>query len=401
MPILEDYQQFNGRHWETGTVCNFLAYTGVKAPHTGRPYSEALLMGVSGGAAMGYFSFAYEGYDPQARILTRNTFDPLDTMLSRLGIVQNRRHTTSPQKGIENLVETLENGEPAIVWADHFTLPYTALPHDAGMWAMFPILVYGYDETAEIAHIADRAYVPLIVNIETLHEARARVKKDKFRVLTLEPPVPDKLPGAVQAGIWDCIKLYTEKPPKGSKNNFGLAAYRHFSKLLTKPKTRLSWEREFPAGRKMLAGLKELFNDINCFGKVGYAERDIFADFLDEASIILEKPALQAVAEQFRHSAQAWDLFGKTLLPAAVPLLGDMQRNLLQQRDLFLQQGSEATAAISQLKSEEKALLTRAETAFPLAEAGVVALREKMAEQLMKIHDLEETAVAQLKEAML
>ena len=68
MPILENYQQFNGRHWETGTVCNFLAYTGVKAPHTGRPYSEALLMGVSGGAVMGYFSFAYEGYDPHARI---------------------------------------------------------------------------------------------------------------------------------------------------------------------------------------------------------------------------------------------------------------------------------------------------------------------------------------------
>jgi hypothetical protein len=401
MPILENYQQFYGRHWETGTVCNFLAYTGVKAPHTGRPYSEALLMGVSGGAVMGYFSFAYEGNDPMARLLTRNTFDPLDTMLSRLGIVQNRKHTSNPQKGIKNLVETLENGEPAIVWADHFTLPYTALPHDEGMWAMFPILVYGYDETAEIAHIADRASVPLTVSTEALQAARARVKKDKFRVLTLEPPIPDKLPGAVQAGIWDCLKLYTEKPPKGSKNNFGLAAYKHLSKLLTKPKTRLSWEREFPAGRKMLAGLKELFNDINCFGKVGYAERDVYASFLDEASIILQKPALQTVATQFRHSAQAWEQLSQVLLPADVPLLGKIKQNLLQQRDLFLQQGSEATAAIAQLKTEEKALLTQAETDFPLSEAEVVALRENMAEHLMQIHDLEETAVTQLKEAML
>jgi hypothetical protein len=61
MPKLKDYNQFNGRHWETGTVHNYFAYTGVKAPHTGQPYSEALLMGVSGGAVMGYFSFAYEG----------------------------------------------------------------------------------------------------------------------------------------------------------------------------------------------------------------------------------------------------------------------------------------------------------------------------------------------------
>jgi Butirosin biosynthesis protein H, N-terminal len=77
-----------------------------------------LLLGISGGVVMGYFSFAYKGHDPQARILTRNTFNPLDTMLSRLRVVQNRRQTTKPQKGIDNLVDTLSDGEPAIVWAD-------------------------------------------------------------------------------------------------------------------------------------------------------------------------------------------------------------------------------------------------------------------------------------------
>lgn len=401
MPILENYQQFNGRHWETGTVCNFLAYIGVKAPHTKRPYSEALLMGVSGGVVMGYFSFAYEGYDPHARILTRNTFDPLDTMLARLGVVQHRRHTTSPDKGVVNLVNTLEGGEPAIVWADYFSLPYNALAYDEGMWAMFPILVYGYDETAETAHIADRAPLPLTITTDELHIARARVKKDKFRVLTLEPPLPDKLPSAVQAGIWDCLKLYTEKPPKGSKNNFGLAAYRHWIKLLIRPKTRLSWEREFPAGRKMLAGLAGVFSDINLFGKVGYAERDVYANFLEEASVILQKPDLTETASHFRRSAQAWDAFSQALLPTDVPLLGEMGRVLLQQRDLLFSQGSAAVEAIAQLKQREKALLTEAETNFPLNESEITTFREEMAGHLQKIHDLEETAVTHLKEAML
>ena len=63
-----------------------------------RPYSEALLLG--GGVVMGYFSFAYEGYDSHARILTRNTFTPFGTMLSRLGVVQNVRQTTRPEKGV-------------------------------------------------------------------------------------------------------------------------------------------------------------------------------------------------------------------------------------------------------------------------------------------------------------
>ena len=52
---LNAYNHFAGRHWETGSVRNFYAYRGVNAPHTGQPYSEALLMGVSGGIVMGYF----------------------------------------------------------------------------------------------------------------------------------------------------------------------------------------------------------------------------------------------------------------------------------------------------------------------------------------------------------
>jgi hypothetical protein len=59
--------------------------------------------------------------------------------------------------------------------------------------------------------------------------------------MTLSPPNWDRLATAVSAGIWDTLKLFTEKPPKGSKNNFGLNAFQWFAKLLTTPKTRLSW----------------------------------------------------------------------------------------------------------------------------------------------------------------
>ncbi|MGW8252019.1 MAG: BtrH N-terminal domain-containing protein, partial [Anaerolineales bacterium] len=207
MTVLKDYNHYNGRHWETGSVRNYYAYRGVKAPHSGQPYSEALLLGVSGGIVMGYFSFAYEGYDPQARILTRNTFDPWDTMLGRLGAVQNVAQTSSLQTAIKKLEETLEAGVPAIVWADMFSLPYNALPQDEGMWAMMPVLVYGYSRAENHAWIADRASAPLVISAEELDQARGRVKKHKHRLITLEPPDPGKLAGAVQKGIWDCIKL--------------------------------------------------------------------------------------------------------------------------------------------------------------------------------------------------
>lgn len=400
MPILENYDAFNGRYWETGTVHNVFTYRGINAPHTGKPYSEAFLMGISGGAVMGYFSFAYEGYDPHARILTRNTFDPFDTMLSRLGVVQHRMHTSKADKAVKNLIDTLEEGVPAIVWADLFSLPYNSPEQDDGMWGMLPIVVYGYDVDADTVWIADRAGVPLTTTTRELHQARARVKKDKFRVLTLDPPHPHKLVSAVQAGIWDCINLYTEKPPKGSKNNFGLAAFKHWAKLLTKPKQRLSWEKEFPAGRKMYSGLINVFYDVNVFGKRGYAERDLYAGFLNEAAILLNKPALGGAAAHFRSSAQAWDALGPVLLPDAVAPFRQARGLMLQRRDLFHSKGNAALPQIQEIDDRLNAIKTEMETDFPLDAVGVVALREAIADHVLHIHDIEETAVFALRDAM-
>ena len=400
MTILSDYNQFAGRHWETGTVHNFWAYRGVTAPHTGQPLSEALLMGISGGVVMGYFSFAYEGYDPMARILTRNTFDPWDTMMSRLGVGQNILHTSKPERGLHNLLDTLASGVPAIVWADMFSLPYNDLPDDEGMWGMMPVLVYGYDEEKDEVWLADRASVPLTVSTADLHAARARVKKDKFRIITLESPRLERLATAVSAGIWDSIKLYTEKPPKGSKNNFGLAAFQHWAKLLTKPRTRLSWAKEFPAGQKLLAGLMSVYSDVYQFGKDSIAERDTYADFLDEASLILDKPALLEVAHQFRTSATTWQALGPILLPETAPLLSEVRQLMDEEHRLFLQQGNASLARRQQIRARLTEIKAEVGSDFPLNEPEVNEFLGNIAAHVLQIHDLEATAVATLQQAM-
>jgi hypothetical protein len=401
MPILPHYNEFKGRHWETGTVRNYYAYRGVKAPHTNEPYTEALLMGVSAGAVMGYFTFAYEGYDPQCRILTRNTFDPLETLLTRLGVAQHLQHTANPDKGRANLIDTLESGIPAIVWADYFSLPYTFNPTPfEGMWAMLPTLVYGYDEAANTVWIAGRADIPLTVTPAELHTARARVKKDKFRILTLDPPNPDKLVSAVQAGIWDCIKLYTEAPPKGSKNNFGLQAFKFWTEQLTKPKARLSWEREFPAGRAMFSALTEIYDAIHFFDGFPHAERELYADFLDEASVILHRPALQDAAENFRTAARAWDDLGLALLPDEMAPFKQAREIMHRRAHLFRTQGNAAIEEIRTLQSQFKALKAQMETDFPLGSDEVVAFRETLATHVMRVHDVEKEAVSALREAM-
>ncbi len=399
MPLLPNYNEFGGRHWETGTVRNFFAYRGVKAPHTGQPYSEALLLGISGGVVMGYFSFAYQGYDPQARILTRNTFDPFETMLARLGVVQDLRQTTNPDKGRATLIETLEEGLPAIVWPDMFSLPYNALPNDQGMWAAFPLLVYGYDDAAGTVWIADRARLPLTVTADALQFARGRVKKDRFRLLTLDHPDPDKLPSAVSEGIRQCIRLFLEYPPKGSANNFGLAAYRHWADLLLKPKMRMSWAKEFPAGIRMWAGLTSAFGDICIFGKdeIGDADRRLYADFLDEASIILARPALREVGEQFRISAAAWRDLAWALLPNHLPALAETRTLLLRRHALFLQEGNRALGEMKNIdgRLSELRIVKSYENTSDETE-----LLENIRTRILAVHDIEKAALAQLRAIM-
>lgn len=400
MTTLSTYNQFSGRHWETGTVANHLAFRGVTAPHTGSPYSEAFFLGASGGVVMGYFSFAYEGHDPMARILTRNTFDPWTTMLSRLGVAQEIHHTASSNKAVTNLVDALDDGLPPIVWADMFSLPYNALDAGTDMWGMMPIVVYGYDETAGSAWIADRARLGLNCKTSELAAARGRVKKDKHRLITLEAPDESKLVAAATAGIWDCIRLYTEAPPKGTPKNFGLAAFRNWAELLTNPKARLSWAKVFPPGREMVAGLMSAYSDIRHFGKDGWADRDTYADCLDEAAVLLERPALGEAASAFRATVPAWEAVGAALLPDDVAALGELRALMDHDHQLFLNEGSAALPQRREGQLRLEALTAELATDFPLDDAQVVAFRERLAERILALHDREEAAVQALREAM-
>lgn len=396
MPTLDDYKQFQGLHWETGSLRNALAHLGVTAPHTGDAYSEALFLGVSGGIAMGYFAFDYEGYDPWVRILSRNTFDPMETIFNRLDIEVKVLQTTSPEKGEQNLVEVLESGLPAIIYADMFSLPYNALSHDEGMWAMLPILVFGFDVAEDLVSIADRARVPLSVSVEALAAARSRTKKNKFRLLTVGAPKVDRVKSAVEAGIRDCIQLFTQPPPKGSKNNFGFLAFKKWIDLLINPNRRDSWAKEFAPGRKMYAGLSSAFESITIFGKNGGAERDVYAQFLEEASAILEKPALADVAEKFRASANAWDQLSAVLLPDDVPQFKETRDLMLEKHNLFLAKGNAALGEINQKNERLEELKTEMDKAFPLSNAQSGYVRESIAEQIRVVRDIELDAVRDL-----
>ena len=396
---------FNGRHWETGSIHNALALQGIKAPHTGQSYSEALLLGISGGIALGYFTFEYKGYLPHVALLTRNTFNPFSTILERLGIAQDLQQTNNADTAEKNLRDTLESGLYPIVWADQFSLPYNCLPADKPMWGMMPILAVEMDHQS--VTVADRSSQALHISMAELTKARERVKEDRYRLITLDAPQTTKLAGAVHKGICQAISLFTEEPPGGARDNFGFAAYQKLAEMLVNTRNKHSWARFFAPGIRMYharAGAPVqpgAYHWVNTWGSADGAERGLYADFLLEAAQILKKPSIKESADKFRQSHKLWLAFAEALLPDDIPLLGESKKLIQKKHDLFINNGDAALPEIKQINSQLNELLSRSEKDFPLSNAQAANLRATLRDILLKISSVERQAIDLLQSSIL
>lgn len=403
MTTLPNYRHFHGLPFATGYLVNALAYQGADAPHTGKPYSEALLMGINGGISAGYFAFEYEGWDPHLHFLTRYPFaDELGAVVERLAIPFENRTTTDAKKALANVVDALTAGKPAIVWCDLITLGYgDETPPPDQYWMINPVLVYGIDLKSGVVQIADRSRLPYEVSLDAFARARARVGKTGHRMATFGVPDEARLRLAVEAGIRDCIDIFTGKPPVGAASSWGFAAYNKWISLLTSPKGKGSWAKMFAPGSRMWEGLTTTYRFIEVFYTGGSGARHIYADFLDEAAVILSKPALGNASDMFRAAARRWGAFTRAVLPDTVPMLKEARELLWREYDLFVNTGAvQSRAERHAIEARLKALKVQASQEFPLSDAEAESLRQEMAEQLRGISSVEQEAFAALRAAL-
>jgi hypothetical protein len=404
MPTPLPDQEFFGRHYETGTLANALAVRGALAPHTGQPYSEALLLALTGGIALGYFVFAYKGELPHLALLTRNTFDPLETVLDRLALPREVRQTTSAAQGEAHLRAALEAGHAPLVWADMLSLPYNGASRRNDYWAMQPLVVLA--RAGDDYWVADRARRALRVSAAALTEARGRVKQERYRLMTIDPPDPARLPAALRQALRQCLSLFSEPPPKAAAHNFGFAAYAHWAQLLTNTRHKQGWARMFPAGAPLyqaLAGTPQqpgLYSWIETWTTGGQADRAVFAGALEEGAALLDRPALREAAALFRTSGEAWRRLALSALPEAVPLLRASRELLARRRAEFIEQGAEALAARQAIDARLKALRAEAAEAFPMPAAEVTDLLAELSRQVTALSALEGEGVATLQAAL-
>lgn len=400
MPTLPNFTQFEGRYWDTASIRNALDYQGARAPHTGEAYSEAMLLGISGGVTFGYFTFHYKGYDPQVNLLTRNTFDPMKRIFERLGIAPKAVRTPNADKARQNLIKALDDGFAPIASPDGSLLPYNAIAYDEANWHTMPLVIYGYEPEAGEAYISDRSRVSLTVGADDLDKARGRVKKERHALLLLGDVDERLLADAIRQGLEDCVKLMTEKPPKGSAKNFGLRALDNWADMLAK-KSRGSWAKEYPTGRPLLAALTSAYTFLGpAFGKTVQAERDVYADFLDEAAQVLETAAFNDVAAQYRVAGHAWQQLLDSLLPQSAPMLGEAREAIDRRTALFIESGAARLDEIIAQRDRLAALMSASESDFPLDDGEVADLRADLRDQVLNAREAEEAAVMALKAAI-
>lgn len=373
---------------------------GVTAPHTEQPYTEAMLMGINGGLCAGYFAFEYAGHLPHLHFLTRYLFDEEPgKVFERLAIPMQIQQTTNPQKGAANVISALAQGKPAIVWADGASLSYNNFPQNDDFRLVMPLVVYGYEVGGSV-QIADRACVPLTASEAELIAARVRLSKTRHRMMTIGAPNPDRLPGAIRAGIQSCIDIFTGSSPVGYDGNFGFNGYQKWAKLLADKKGKDSWAVRFAPGARMYSGLVSAYQYLEVWFTGGRGARHIYADFLNEAAAVLDKPTLNAVAAQFRECAVAWDALTASLLPESMPLLRET-RELLQRRyQLFVKMGGASLDERRQVSARLEALEAQAADAFPLSVSEAADLRTEIHDRVLAVHDAEKVAIDTLIAAM-
>jgi hypothetical protein len=77
-----------------------------------------------------------------------------------------------------------------------------------------------------------------------------------------------------------------------------------------------------------------------------------------------------------------------------------MRQLMDREHSLFLQLGNESLAERQQIHSRMNAIKEEATADFPLNEQQVTDLLGNIADHVLKIHDIEQTAVAALQHAM-
>lgn len=380
-----------------------LTHHGLRAPHTGEPFSEAMLFGLAGGLGIGVFAFYYEKEDHASFFIAgRHQWHDdeayLKDALARFGLQTVVQESGGAKAAAQQLRTMVEQYGPCVAWVDMAELPHRAMPSEYSGGGYHIVLVYRINESDRTALIGDLTDDPISIPLDALAAARARIKKQKNRVLALAPlPKNYQQPALaelVRAGLHSCHQGLLQPTLPGMKSNAKLEALKVWGQRLHGSKDKESWERVFRPGPNLWRGLTWAYDCIENYGTGGGLCRPLFAEFLQEAAAVLKQPALATLGEQYAEQGRQWSALAEACLPDDVPLLRQA-KELSVRRSELLHNGA-AAEDVRAVWEQLGELARQAREQFPLTAADSATLRAQLQTRVLALYEGEVAAQAAL-----
>jgi hypothetical protein len=277
-----------------------------------------------------------------------------------------------------DLRAALEHG-PVAAWVDWAELPYRAAPPAFSGGGYHVLVVYAV--LGDTAVVGDLAAQPIELPLADLARARARIVKQRNRLLSVRRIADPDPAEAMLAGL----RAGAEALATESRRNFSLAAIADLARRMHGSTGADAWGRVFPRGRLLWAGLSSLHRSIETYHTGGGLLRPMAASAARELGALTGDERLDEVATRYDALADAWSALAAAALPDEVALLAETRRIQLAVADAWQQRGA---AASDEIRSawHRLAELEAAADDFPMSDADVDAHLGGLAGRLRAVH---------------
>lgn len=378
------------------------AAAGIRNPHTGEPFSEAMIAGIAGGIGLILMAFRYEKEDFSSffiggRHLFQDDKAYAVAACERLGVKPVLRETTGGKAAEKQLREALAGERPALAWVDMAHLPHRAMPPQWSGGGYHVVTVYGIDDQTGEVVIGDMSDRPIRVKQEAFAESRSRIRKQKHRLLTIpETSPPRELRPLVYGGLQACHAALGS----GKQRSFTLKAIATWAERMHGKETKESWSVVFPPGRHLWMGLTCVYDFIEHYGTGGGLMRPLFGSFLAEAGDALSAEPLRALAERYFELGRQWSELADAALPDGVPMFREAKELYVAKAELTAAGEPNGPEEIRAIWKRLYELTSRAGSEFPLSETECDALRASLKTRIRAIYEGEVAAHEALGEAL-
>lgn len=321
----------------------------------------------------------------------------LDKTAKRLAVEATVHETSGAKRAHDTLDAIISRGEPVIAFVDQQSIGTWCQPDAlAGYWG-YQVVVAGRLGGGTYI-IDDRGRDPLLVSDGVMTASRARIGSFKHRLIELRPTPAtsseDTIRAAFQAGIADCI----EHLPSAS-DSFSLPAWRKWSRLMTDARNAKAWPRVFADGTGLFGALVSIVEGVDGdVGATGGHLRYLYADFLEEAARLLDRPKLMEAATAWRTAGDLWEDLGDSAVPPDLPGATEAVE-AAEELNSAVMAGEQGRARAREAARGLWATRERYATDFPLPRNRVKEVFSDLGARIGEIYDVERQALTSTSKA--